>query len=279
MERAVVAIPIYKPKISYEEEIALRQMFKVLGGHPINFFTFRNLDTNIYLQIARQYTLKHNLTFNYFHPEYFTGIKGYNRLLLSPSFYRQYTQYQYMLIYQPDSFVFRDDLLEWCDKGYDYIGSPWLKGWSKADANAPFTGVGNGGFSLRKVSSHLKALNSFSYIQKPSEVWKRFNTATFSQKPRRLLGVIRSLTIANNTHHWFNNFQEHEDRFWGIYVNRNHEWFSLPDIQEALQFSFEVQPQRMYELNGRNLPFGCHAWWKQGLDFWRPFLREYGHEI
>ena len=31
-----------------------------------------------------------------------------------------------MLIYQLDAYVFKDELLNWANKGYDYIGAPWL---------------------------------------------------------------------------------------------------------------------------------------------------------
>ncbi len=83
--------------------------------------------------------------------------------------------------------VFRDDLLEWCRKGCDHIGAPWLEGWS--------------------------------------------------------------------------------------------EWFNIPDAEEALQFGFETQPRHLHALNQQRLPFGCHAWWRYNLEFWRPFIREFGYDM
>ncbi|MVM35208.1 hypothetical protein GO755_34615 [Spirosoma sp. HMF4905] len=178
-----------------------------------------------------------------------------------------------------DAFVFRDELMEWCRKGYDYIGAPWLEGWSMATPTSPFIGVGNGGFSLRKISSLLKVSNSFSYIFWPSELWKKFQAVSSRDKPAALVDLAKNLTIRNNTFHWFNDRAKTEDVFWGMFVKRNFTWFTIPDAEEATQFSIEAQPQRLHELNQHQLPFGCHAWWKYDLEFWRPFIREFGYDI
>ena len=61
-----------------------------------------------------------------FDDRYFSGIPGYNRLMLSKSFYDLFSAWEYILIYQLDCLVFSDQLSQWCDRGYDYIGSPWL---------------------------------------------------------------------------------------------------------------------------------------------------------
>jgi hypothetical protein len=56
--------------------------------------------------------------------------------------------------------------------GYDYIGPPWIQGpdlpWLKE------SGVGNGGFSLRKVESFLKLLNSAVPWESINVILKRF---------------------------------------------------------------------------------------------------------
>ena len=33
-------------------------------------------------------------------------------------------------------------------------------------------------------------------------------------------------------------------------------------------FSFEMCPEKLYDLNNMKLPFGCHAW-ELNLNFWR----------
>jgi hypothetical protein len=42
-------------------------------------------------------------------------------------------------------------------------------------------------------------------------------------------------------------------------------------VEDALQFSFETCPRKCFEMNGRRLPFGCHAW-EYDRAFWEPHL-------
>jgi len=80
---------------------------------------------------VQKYTLnKDNLT-----------ISEYNHLLSSKSFYDMF-QSEFVLIFQTDSLIFKQIPNEYFK--YDYVGAPW-----KRDHNPR---VGNGGFSLRKVS-------------------------------------------------------------------------------------------------------------------------------
>jgi hypothetical protein len=67
-----------------------------------------------------------NISVESFPKRYFENIEGYNELLLSASFYERFLDTKYILIYQLDAFFFKDELQEWCDRGYDYIGAPWI---------------------------------------------------------------------------------------------------------------------------------------------------------
>jgi len=46
----------------------------------------------------------------------------------------------------------------------------------------------------------------------------------------------------------------------------------VPEVEEALKFSFGIVPRYCYELNNNELPFGCHAWENYDKAFWEPFL-------
>jgi hypothetical protein len=43
---------------------------------------------------------------------------------------------------------------------------------------------------------------------------------------------------------------------------------SVPKPLEILKFAFEVAPDKMFELAGGSIPFGCHAWEHYGKVFW-----------
>ena len=46
-----------------------------------------------------------------------------------------------------------------------------------------------------------------------------------------------------------------------------------------MSFAFEARPRTLYEMNGRQLPFGCHAWFRYDLAFWKPFVESLGYEL
>ena len=67
-----------------------------------------------------------------------------------------------MLIYQLDAFVFSDRLRKFLDYDVDYIGAPWVYGYEEHVVNGTYftEAVGNGGFSLRRTKSMIKALKT-----------------------------------------------------------------------------------------------------------------------
>ena len=92
--------------------------------------------------------------------EYFGSTKAHIKLLFSSEYYQAFSDYKFILSYHLDVLVFSDQLKEWCDMGYDFIGPPWIK-----HKDAPYYGnsdyegkVGNGGFSIKKVSSFFKGI-------------------------------------------------------------------------------------------------------------------------
>jgi len=70
-----------------------------------------------------------------------------------------------------------------------------------------------------------------------------------------------------------------EDIFWGTVVSGRCDFFSVPTPEEAIPFAFEVAPEYLFKLNGGRLPFGCHAWEKNNLLFWRDILGRYDIDL
>lgn len=273
----IIIVPIYRNNLSVFETISLDQAAKVLAGYPFVFVTSEGVDTGSHEKLVGKHQVSASKIL--FDSSFFASIQGYNRLLISKKFYEKFKDYKYMLILQLDVFVFRDELQRWCELDYDYIGAPWIEGYHTPEVDARYVGVGNGGFSLRKIKSCLRALTSFSYIERPKELLDGFSR-NFREIPLRSVGrFIKKLTVANNTFFLFNDFVHNEDDFWGRLMTRNFDWFVVPDVNEALQFSMEVSPRKMFEDNDRRLPFGCHAWWRYDLDFWQPYIEAEGYKI
>lgn len=243
MKNVIVLIPVYKPTLSQDELCSLNRCIEVLKSYDIGLIcpcslemvdTWRGKDFRIYK----------------FRDHYFKSIDGYNRLMLNKEFYQTYSDYQYILIYQLDAIAFFDDLERFLKLDYDYIGAPWIFGqtfskkvantfWSKISKLIDIkihdficddkTFVGNGGLSLRKVSSFIKILSEFECF--------------------------------------LNSYSDNEDVFFSWIGKMYPDKFKVAPLEIALQFSFETYPRECYEMNGRRIPFGCHAWKKYDPEF------------
>ena len=152
MKMAAVLIPVYKNELSRSEQISLQQCKRILDRYPVILVIPQTMKIE-----NRELS---GLPIERFPEHFFDGISGYNRLMLSKEFYQRFERYEYILIYQLDAFVFSDRLQHFCKLGYDYIGAPWLQGYRYITGlERRYLHVGNGGFSLRRVSAFLAILN------------------------------------------------------------------------------------------------------------------------
>lgn len=277
--RVTIVIPLWKEELTNNEEISLRQGLNILSSFKFSIITYEGLRINSIIELIESYDVSHQILF--FPKKYFLSISGYNRLMLSLRFYYKFLQYNYILIYQLDSFIFKNELLHWVNKRYSYIGAPWIKGGAQENTTSdPFLGVGNGGFSLRNVKDHLRILLTLSYLDPPKKVVEKFLASQNGTFPGRLLLMLSKLTVKNNTFFLFNDFHTWnmwEDWFWGRRAS-NISWFTVPDGKEAVRFSIEKDPVRFIK-SSNDLPFGCHAWWKYDLDFWKPHIESFNHNV
>jgi hypothetical protein len=248
-----VVVPIYKTNLSETEKMSFKQCLKVLGNYNIVFAQPENLDTS-------SLTKSNNIKVEYFPEKYFKSVFGYNSLLLSKEFYQRFLSSKYILIYQLDAFVFRDDLQFWCNKNYDYIGAPWIaspntfvkKALSifdskkKKERSKIFFKVGNGGLSLRNTEKCFKISSELSE------------------------------EIALNLQRDNDDFYIMEDVFWSITVPTYYPDFKIPDYKEALNFAMDRKPHLALKLNNNLLPFGCHGFEKPKVkEFWEEILKEH----
>ncbi|RYE22507.1 MAG: hypothetical protein EOP45_08110 [Sphingobacteriaceae bacterium] len=277
MHKVCVVIPVYKNffRLADTEIISWRQCLAVLNAHEICLACPVSLDVSDYVIELQKQSISYHVT--QFPASSFADIEGYNQLMLSKSFYQRFIDYNYILTYQLDAYIFKDDLAKWCELDYSYVGAPWFEGFNPGPADARLWKVGNGGFTLRKVSSCLRVLTTFSSIWTQSEVIKWYFRYGRKQGLKSVPKILKRLFVGNNTHWFFNDFyllreRFQEDYFWGVVCSEKFDWYKVPSPQEALKFSFEVAPRRMYELNSYQLPVGCHAWEKYEPDFWQPFM-------
>jgi hypothetical protein len=261
----VVLIPAHRSQLEHFERVALERCVDVLRGRPLVVALPADLDPVPLRAFSRQ------LQFERFAPEYFRSVGDYNRLLLSDEFYARFAAFDYMLIHQLDAFVFRDELDAWCARGYDYLGAPWLprsrlplpaalsalrikqRLYRLLDRRNPDGGVrhaqydytvGNGGFSLRRIAALRAAL---------------------ARLGKRLAEYQR-----------YQHYSHGEDIFFCVEANRYRTHVRTPPLRTAVAFAWESQPAVAAQLNGGDLPFGCHGWNRLHREYWRPVFARFG---
>lgn len=142
----VIVIPVYKADLDKYEQMSLQRLSQVIKtSFDIVLVMPEGLNIESYNNI---YPGKINtLALN---KQYFCNRKGYSYLCETTQFYECFSDYKFMLIYQLDGWIFKNDLNRFIKMDYDYIGAPW-----KQSLAIPRT-VGNGGVSLRKISKFIE---------------------------------------------------------------------------------------------------------------------------
>ena len=243
-----VMVPSHTPLLDAHAEMSFRRCLEVFSSRAIILVLPEGIDTSAYQRIGSNFEVIRVPV------GWQSSLKAYNRMKCSSEFYQKFEQYSHMLTYELDAYAFRDELDLWCAKPYDYIGAPWFARFSESTAHDPMTGVGNSGFSLRRLSSCLSVTrfweNALAALHRPG----------LSPLVKWPLGYLDHLqTVA-------------EDVFWSRYAGIAYPSFSIAPLDEARKFSFEVNPAFLYEMNGRSLPFGCHKWFLYDPEFWGPFI-------
>ncbi|MFA7160177.1 MAG: DUF5672 family protein [Kiritimatiellia bacterium] len=239
--KAAIIIPVYKTELNRFETMSLERCRGILSRYRRILVCPESLDPAAYkacdpgIETAR------------FPDKYFTSLMAYSRLCCQPEFYARFRDYEFILIYQLDCYVFEDRLLYWCERDFDYLGAPWpnfehMSESKKIIARLPFLKLvlrdaGQGGFSLRKTEVLYRASKTLSKLA--------FLTSRFP-----------------------------EDVLWTTLAGRLFRPFKLAGMKEALPFSFASSFETCFRLNAEKLPFGCHGWYTYGREFWKDKIRE-----
>ena len=234
MNTCVIVVPVYNEVPNELEKLSLKQLDIIIkddieiclvGPNRINFSSYVELFNNNKPKHAN------------FNDKYFESNKSYSQLCLSYDFYKRFDDYEYMLIYQTDCWIFRNEIKKFCEMGYDYIGGPIYSPGSRWPSfkNSMRPVVGNGGLSLRKISMMLKLTDPNGYLyNKYKDEW---------------------------------NSVEYEDMFicdvlaHDIYIN-------IPDYRIAEQFSIDTLPRHMNKLNPKaaHRVFALYQYWNKRID-------------
>ena len=269
MNKACILIPVYKQSPSKDEITSITQTLHILKKYDIFLVCPDSLDIKEYLSLSSDSDTV--VLVSRFADAFFQDIHGYNRLLLSLDFYLRFSNYNFMLISQPDAYVFRDELSYWCDKAFDFIGAP-LVGKYEDVVFSKAMRVGNGGFSLRNVQTAINFFYSKKNVFAPKQIAQRIS---LWKKPwsRFFVWILMVLGWRNKPSSVASEWKYNEDDFWSGLLTGTRYQLKMPEISDAIRFSFERFPSELYDMNHNQLPFGCHAWKKYQYDaFWSQFI-------
>ena len=245
-----------------DEAISLRHLVHYLGAYDRFMLAPRSLEVRFPDFEVRR-----------FDDRYFGSVKAHTALMLSTEFYRAFRHYEFVLTYHLDALALSDQLAYWCGREWDFIGAP--NHGTQDHLSVPC----NGGFALRRVESFLRVLTSKRLAIDPEQYW----AAIRGQVPVWSLPWYLMRRYLKRLHR-FNNVQREitlmlegpepplEDVFMVENATKYAPGFRIPPVPEALRFAFDETPRAAYELNGQQLPFGAHAWYKHDRAFWEPYL-------
>jgi len=147
------ACVIIEPRKHKALELSLRFTRATIPDWPIVIF-HGTRNEEFAREAAKNIT---NVEFRSLH-EANLSIPQYNILMTRPSFYQEFAEYDYMLVFQTDSLLMCyspysiEDFL-----GYDYVGAPWK--------HFPENCGGNGGLSLRRIKAMITVLRNHPYLK------------------------------------------------------------------------------------------------------------------
>lgn len=231
-----ICIPVYKTTIDEIDSFSLKQLEKICGSKYDKYLICPdNFDYHEYEKIL---SLRDVV---YFDEKYFKSTCTYSQLCVQYDFYKTFEAYDYMLIYQPDCLIFRDEIEDWCNMNYDYIGSPIVSKysyWAHFNRyNTPI--VGNGGLSLRKISTFMDICDD------NGEIKHEFENKYFK---------FDDILI--------------EDKFFCDDLSYVFD-IDKPSWKRAALFAFDMNCDYLADVyNIKNLPMGCHAYDKN-IRYWQ----------
>lgn len=272
----VVVVPIYRAfaELSVAEVASLKQTLTVLAAYPVSLVCPEGLDVTGYEQLNK--AVGGTLKIDRMATKYFGSIRAYNNLLWSKTFYQHFAAYQYLFIHHVDAWIFRDELQQWVDRGYDYIGAPVFEGFDK-NQDLQYSVFLNGGCSLRNIASSLKIIKRIAPLRYLHFLLKAVSLKQVNSIGGfiRFMGLEKLLKIKSTTYlrpllggMGVNN----EDLRW-CWAAETFTDFTKPDPVTAIPFAFEFHPSYLFELNEHRLPMACHAWERYEPEFWKAYIK------
>lgn len=267
IKKLCVVIPVHRPQMPADEVASLQACKAQLSQHDCYLLYPEGMDVSAYVSIFDGLLLKP------VPPGWLSSIENYNKTKVSLGFYQLFGNYQYMLTYELDAYIFEPLTEDNEAFRFDFIGAPFQEGYWKAAPEAPFIKGCNSGFSIRNIRSCIAVLNSMKKYRFHWLIYKIFLSWSLRLRDNldRLTNKKYEVFIWGQVGFAFSGEHINEDLVWSRVVPALFQSFTVADPYSSLRFSFEYNPAHLLELNKGKLPLGCHAWYKH-YEFWRKYI-------
>lgn len=143
-------------RIMPEIEYVINSILKIYDPSEIGLtLVFGNINKDYIYNITKNMK---NIKYIYYNQFDNLTIKKYNKLLKWNNFYKNFIDFEFVLIVQTDSLIMRK--IDNIYFNYDYIGAPWK--------DIKDNHGGNGGFSLRRIKKMLETTSNNKNFKKIS---------------------------------------------------------------------------------------------------------------
>jgi glycosyltransferase involved in cell wall biosynthesis len=259
-----VVIPTHKPVLVGSDLDSFMNTLQTIKDRDIYVVTPSDLNTKWFDDFRAQ----HQVDFRVCKQKigFLGSIENYNLMALSTDFYRQFENYDYILIVHLDAYVLRDELQAWINLNYDYIGAPLFlpRGsrssnlWSKMAPQG-----GNGGFSLRKISRMIEITNPPSRSNWNWSLFFKGITYLLRNSEWRYLKIFLKCCYQNRvdpTKFRLKNFV-FEDVMISIFSSLRNRRIRVAPAALSVGFCLEVNaPEIMESHLSLKSPFGIHGY-------------------
>ena len=116
--KCVILIPIYKEKINFDEYKSIHNTINLYNNvYDVYFMCNDKLNTSLYKTLF-------DINYKIFSSDLFYDYQSYSDLLINKDFYKEFLNYEYMLIAQHDAYIFNKISLEYfMNEKYNYLGA------------------------------------------------------------------------------------------------------------------------------------------------------------
>lgn len=267
----VIVIPYYKDTINNYEKISWQSLLKYYPDIPKVVVMPRGVNS----PVSHESILKTE----YLDPSYFRSVSTTNKYYLNKQFYKRFITYKYILLFELDCLIVKDELNYWLSQNFSYIGAPTVKKSLLDRKNRKPNKLKyfcNGGFSLRKVHDFINVLDSQSINLLNNYTWRELLKVWKIIKFTRLL--YKSYKSKKLAQYFARNYYQHEDVFWSYFAKLFSKDFKNADSKNLTylaQFAIDTGPQFVRSKINYGHPFAYHKLYAYDHALWDELTDEY----